>query len=143
VREIGQLSSSSSPQVYEELRRLAKRYMGQERAGHALQTTTLVTEAYVRLIDASRVRWQNRAHFFAVLAQLMRRLLVDFARSDHNLKRSGEARAVSDCPLQGVHDFFDEGGTGDDPPLASHRLRASKCLPTAVERTVWACEAKR
>jgi RNA polymerase sigma-70 factor (ECF subfamily) len=83
------------PQVYEELRRLAKRYMGQERAGHALQTTALVNEAYLRLIDASQVRWQNRAHFFAVSAQLMRRILVDFARSQRNLKRGGEARQVS------------------------------------------------
>jgi RNA polymerase sigma factor (TIGR02999 family) len=83
------------PQVYEELRRLARRYMGQERAGHALQTTALVNEAYLRLIDSSQVRWQNRAHFFAVSAQLMRRILVDFARSHHNLKRGGEAQRVS------------------------------------------------
>jgi RNA polymerase sigma factor (TIGR02999 family) len=83
------------PLVYEELRRLAKHYMAQERAGHTLQTTALVNEAYLRLIDASQVRWQNRAHFFAVSAQLMRRILVDFARSHHQLKRGGEARRVS------------------------------------------------
>jgi RNA polymerase sigma-70 factor, ECF subfamily len=81
--------------VYKELRRLAHRYMGQERAGHTLQTTALVNEAYLRLIDASRVRWQNRAHFFAVSAQLMRRILVDFARAHRNLKRGGEAQQVS------------------------------------------------
>src|SRR5262252_6759449 len=83
------------PLVYEELRRLAHRYMGQERAGHTLQTTALVNEAYLRLIDSSRVQWQNRAHFFAVSAQLMRRILVDFARSRRNLKRGGEAQQVS------------------------------------------------
>src|SRR5438105_11369353 len=61
------------PLVYAELRRVAHRYMGRERPGHSLQTTALVNEAYLRLIDARRVRWQNRAHFFAVSAQLMRR----------------------------------------------------------------------
>src|SRR5437867_1366472 len=69
------------PLVYEELRRLAKRYMAQEQLGHTLQTTALVHEAYLRLIDGQQVQWQNRAHFFAVSAQLMRRILVDFARS--------------------------------------------------------------
>jgi RNA polymerase sigma factor (TIGR02999 family) len=83
------------PLVYEELRHLAKHYMARERPGHALQTTALVNEAYLRLIDASQVRWQNRAHFLAVSAQLMRRILVDVARSQHNLKRGGEARRVS------------------------------------------------
>ena len=74
------------PLVYAELRRVAHRYMGRERPGHSLQTTALVNEAYLRLIDARRVRWQNRAHFFAVSAQLMRRILVDFARSRQYLK---------------------------------------------------------
>jgi len=83
------------PLVYEELRRLAHRYMGQERTGHTLQTTALVNEAYLRLIDASQVQWQNRAHFFAVSAQLMRRILVDFARARRNLKRGGGAQQVS------------------------------------------------
>src|SRR5215475_707143 len=82
------------PWVYAELRRLAHRYMGQERPGHTLQTTALVNEAYLRLIDASQVRWQNRAHFFAVSAQLMRRILVDFARSRNYLKRGGGAQQV-------------------------------------------------
>ena len=68
------------PLVHSELHRLAHRYMAGERPGHALQTTALVNEAYLRLIDSSRVRWQNRAHFFAVSAQLMRRILVDLAR---------------------------------------------------------------
>ncbi|MGH9941887.1 MAG: sigma-70 family RNA polymerase sigma factor [Pyrinomonadaceae bacterium] len=83
------------PLVSEELRRLARHYMSGERAGHLLQTTALVNEAYLRLVDSSRVRWQNRAHFFAVSAQLMRRILVDLARSRQRLKRGGEALQVS------------------------------------------------
>src|SRR5438128_7721291 len=79
------------PLVYGELHRLAKRYMGRERAGHVLQTSALVNEAYLRLIDSKNVHWQNRAHFFAVSAQLMRRILVDFARERQYLKH-GDAR---------------------------------------------------
>ncbi len=81
--------------VYEELHRLAHHYMSGERAGHTLQTTALVNEAYVRLIDWKSVRWQNRAHFFAVSAQLMRRILVDFARTRGYQKRGGGARPVT------------------------------------------------
>ena len=80
--------------VYEELHRLAHHYMSGERAGHTLQTTALVNEAYVRLIDWKNVRWQNRAHFFGVSAQLMRRILVDFARARGYDKRGGGAQAV-------------------------------------------------
>lgn len=83
------------PLVYEELRRLAGHFMRQEREGHTLQTTALVNEAYVRLIDQRSVRWQNRAHFFAVAAQLMRRILVDHARSRRYAKRGGDVRQVS------------------------------------------------
>lgn len=83
------------PLVYAELHRLAKRYMGREHAGHTLQTSALVNEAYLRLVDAHGVRWQNRAHFFAVSAQIMRRILVDFARARKNLKRGGGARQVT------------------------------------------------
>ncbi len=83
------------PLVYDELHRLAHRYLGGERAGHVLQTTALVNEAYLRLIDASRVQWQNRAHFFAVSAQLMRRVLVDFARARQYQKRGGGAQQVA------------------------------------------------
>ena len=68
------------PMVQAELQRLARRYLGQERPGHLLQTSALVNEAYLRLIDWKNVKWQNRAHFFGVSAQLMRRILVDFAR---------------------------------------------------------------
>src|ERR671931_341138 len=81
-----------TPLVYEELHRLAHHYMSRERAGHTLQTTALVNEAYVRLIDWKQVRWQSRAHFFAVAAQLMRRILVDFARSRGYQKRGGGVR---------------------------------------------------
>ena len=84
-----------TPLVYEELRRLAHHYMGRERPGHTLQTTALVNEAYIRLIDWKNVHWQNRAHFFAVSAQLMRRILVDFARSRGYAKRGGGALAVT------------------------------------------------
>lgn len=69
-----------TPVIYKELHRIAKRHMGRERAGHTLQTTALVNEAYVRLIDWKTAKWENRAHFFGVSAQLMRRILVDFAR---------------------------------------------------------------
>jgi RNA polymerase sigma-70 factor (ECF subfamily) len=80
--------------VYKELRRLAHYYMEGERPGHSLQTTALVNEAYVRLVDYKRMNWQNRAHFFAVPAQLMRRTLVDHARS-HNVKRGAGVQLVS------------------------------------------------
>ena len=83
------------PLVHNELHRLAHRYMNRERPGHMLQTSALVNEAYLRLVDASHVRWQNRAHFFAVSAQLMRRILVDFARSRNYLKRGGDPVQVS------------------------------------------------
>src|ERR1035441_321864 len=69
-----------TPIVYKELHRLAHHYMARERAGHSLQTTALVNEAYMRLVDYKRMQWQNRAHFFAVSAQLMRRILVGHAR---------------------------------------------------------------
>ena len=84
-----------TPLVHEELHRLAHHYMSGERAGHTLQTTALVNEAYIRLIDWKNVRWQSRAHFFGVSAQLMRRILVDFARARGYQKRGGGALAVS------------------------------------------------
>src|SRR5881397_567959 len=83
------------PPVHAELRRIARRYMRNERAGHTLQTTALIHEAYLRLIDAAQVRWQNRAHFFAIAARLMRQILVDFARERGYQKRGGGARKVS------------------------------------------------
>jgi len=83
-----------TPIVYDELRRLASRYMRGERTGHSLQTAALVNEAYMRLVDYKSMQWQNRAHFFAVSAQLMRRILVEHARR-HNLKRGGGVQHVS------------------------------------------------
>lgn len=83
------------PIVYDELRRQASRYLRGERPGHTLQTTALVNEAYLRLIDTSRMNWQSRAHFFAVAANMMRRILVDFARSRNYQKRGGGAIRVS------------------------------------------------
>ncbi len=80
------------PLVYEELHRLAHRYMARERGDHSLQTTALVNEAYLRLIDARQVDWQDRTHFFAVSANLMRRILVEFARSRSAGKRGGDVR---------------------------------------------------
>jgi len=82
------------PLVYQELRRLARRYLRRENPGHTLQPTALVNEAYLRLIDQNRVRWQNRAHFFGVSAQLMRRILVDIARERQQRNRGGAARQV-------------------------------------------------
>jgi RNA polymerase sigma-70 factor (ECF subfamily) len=84
-----------TPLVYRELYRLAGCYMGREREGHTLQATALVNEAYLRLIDWTNAQWQNRAHFFAVSAQLMRRILVDYARSRHYAKRGGGARPAA------------------------------------------------
>jgi RNA polymerase sigma factor (TIGR02999 family) len=80
-----------APLVYDELRRLARRYMGGEREGHTLQATALVNEAYLRLVEVNRVQWQNRAHFFAMSARLMRRILVDVARAKQARKRGGGA----------------------------------------------------
>jgi RNA polymerase sigma-70 factor, ECF subfamily len=83
-----------TPIVYDELRRLARRYLKRERPDHSLQATALVNEAYLRLVDYKHMKWQDRNHFFAVSAQLMRRILVEHARR-HNLKRGGNVRHVS------------------------------------------------
>jgi RNA polymerase sigma factor (TIGR02999 family) len=83
------------PLVHDELRRLARRHMAHERVGHTLQATALVNEAFVRLIDVRQVKWQDRAHFFAMSSRLMRRVLVDFARSKGYQKRGGGAQKVS------------------------------------------------
>lgn len=90
-----------TPLVYQELRRLAGYYMSRERPDHTLQTSALVNEAYIRLVDQKNVRWQNRAHFFAVSAHVMRNILVDHARRHTRAKRGGVAQRV---PL-------DEGAT--------------------------------
>lgn len=84
-----------TPLVYSQLHKIAKHYMAGERSGHTLQTTALVNEAYLRLVDCGRVNWQDRAHFFAVSAQLMRRILIDFARSRCYQKRGGAAPHIA------------------------------------------------
>ncbi|MEO8077852.1 MAG: ECF-type sigma factor [Acidobacteriota bacterium] len=83
------------PIVHSELRRLARRHMARERPGHTLQPIALVNEVYLRLVDIRRMKWQNRAQFFAIAARLMRRVLVDAARSRHYQKRGGGAPQVS------------------------------------------------
>ena len=88
------------PLIYSELKGIAHRYMAGERRGHPLQTTALVNEAYLKLIDSRQVNWQNRAHFFAISAQLMRRILVDFARARGYQKRGGGAHEIT------LHDEF-------------------------------------
>jgi RNA polymerase sigma factor (TIGR02999 family) len=82
------------PIVHDELRRLARNYMRRERAGHTLQTTALINEAYLRLVGGD-VAWKNRSHFFGIAARLMRQVLVDHARAQHNLKRGGDQLRVS------------------------------------------------
>jgi RNA polymerase sigma factor (TIGR02999 family) len=84
-----------TPLVYDELHRMAQRCMAREQPGHTLQTSALVNEAYLRLVDVHQVSWQNRAHFFAISARMMRRILTDFARSRHYQKRGGDARHVT------------------------------------------------
>jgi RNA polymerase sigma factor (TIGR02999 family) len=84
-----------TPLIYKELHQLARRYMSRERPDHTLQATALVNEAYLRLVDASKVHWQSRSHFLAISAQVMRRVLVDMARSRNYLKRGGDAQQVS------------------------------------------------
>jgi RNA polymerase sigma-70 factor (ECF subfamily) len=84
-----------TPLVYDELRRIAHRYVQRERDGHTLQTTALVNEAYLRLAEQQKVDWQNRAHFFAVTAQVMRHILIDHARRRRYAKHGGEVRRVS------------------------------------------------
>jgi RNA polymerase sigma factor (TIGR02999 family) len=107
------------PLVYDELRRLAKRHMGGERPGHVLQATALVNEAYLRLIDIRHVQWQDRAHFFAMAARLMRRVLVDVARAQKNRKRGGVLHRVT---LDG--NLPVSGGTPEDLIAIDEALRS-------------------
>jgi len=109
------------PAIYSELRRLAQSYMRKEAAGHTLQPTALVHEAYFRLIDQKEVQWQNRAHFFGIAAQLMRRILIDHARARKAEKRGGSHTEVS----------FDENFHGADSPEAPADLLA---IDAALEK---------
>jgi RNA polymerase sigma-70 factor, ECF subfamily len=102
-----------TPIVYAELHRLARRYLRRERSGHSLQATALVNEAYMRLADYTRMQWQDRAHFFAVSAQAMRRILVDHARR-HNVKRG---RGVQHVPLEDMA-VVDPGEAADTDLVA-------------------------
>lgn len=110
------------PLVYDELHRLARRYMSRERKGHTLQTTALINEAYVRLVDQRSVQWANRSHFFAISAQIMRRILIDHARRHAYAKRGGGARQVS----------LDETATIVDNDL-SEFLRLDEALKSLAE----------
>ena len=91
----GQALEKLMPLVYDELRRIASRYMKRERVGHTLQTTALVNEAYLRMVGQQSIDWQNRAHFFAVAASVMRHLLVDHARANGRVRRGANPRQVS------------------------------------------------
>lgn len=116
------------PVVHNELRRQAHRYMRQERPNIAFQTTELVNEVYLRLVDSSSVRWQDRAHFYAISAQLMRRVLVDLARSRRRAKRGGQAIQVTfnealDTPEVSAPDWI----ALDDALKTLHALDERKC----------------
>jgi len=116
------------PVVHAELRRLAHRYMRQERPGATFQTTELVNEVYLKLVDCSRVRWHDRAHFFAISAQLMRRILVDFARSRRYAKRGGEAiRVTFEKALEAPGARAPDWVALDDALNALEQIDARKC----------------
>ncbi|HEY7911114.1 MAG TPA: sigma-70 family RNA polymerase sigma factor [Blastocatellia bacterium] len=120
-----------TPLVYNELHRLARRYMGRERSGHTLQTTALVNEAYIRLVDWKNVQWQNRAHFYAVSAQIMRRILVDFARARDYAKRGGGTRKISLDEAAMI-----SGGRGRDLVALDEALNALAELDDRQSRVV-------
>ena len=110
------------PLVYDELHRLARRYMSRERKGHTLQTTALINEAYVRLVDQKNVPWANRSHFFAISAQIMRRILIDHARRHAYAKRGGGAQQVT---LEEVAVI--------SPSLGSELMRLDEALKSLAE----------
>ena len=119
-----------APLVYDELRRLARRYMGGERVDHTLQATALVNEAYLKLVDIHQVQWQNRAHFFAISARLMRRILVDFARSKHSHKRGAGGQHVS------LDEALLVTGTGQNLVAVDDALRALADVDERKSRVV-------
>ena len=120
------------PLVYQELRRLAHRYMRQERPDHTLQTTALVNEVYLRLVDCRQVEWRDRAHFFALSARLMRRVLVDMARSRRYRKRGGGRQRVTlDDALLGF-----TPGEGEDVLALDEALQSLAAVDTRQERVV-------
>jgi RNA polymerase sigma factor (TIGR02999 family) len=95
------------PRVYQELRRIAKRHTRRERPGNSLQTTALVNEAYLRLVNVAEVSWKDRVHFFAVCAQMMRRILVDAARARTRTKRGGRAQRIAHSSAVNLDDIAD------------------------------------
>jgi RNA polymerase sigma factor (TIGR02999 family) len=111
------------PLVHDELRRIARRHMAGERRDHLLQATALVNEAYLRLIDIRHVDWQDRAHFYAMSARVMRRVLVDFARAQKNQKRGGELQRIT----------FDQNVRS--PSNTNGRRRSSNC--GSSEASAW------
>ncbi len=127
------------PLVHGELRRIAKRHMAGERPDHVLQATALVNEVYIRLVDIRRVQWQDRAHFFAMAARLMRRVLVDFARARNNQKRGGALHRVTfDQNLAGRQRqrrtdliAIDEALRGAGGRSTNERARSSNCGSSA------------
>ncbi len=121
------------PVVYDELHRLAQRYMAHERPDHTLQTTALVNEAYLRLVDSQAASWQDRAHFFGLCAQLMRRILVDWARSRHSLKRGGEVQPLG---LEEALVVSQEWGAGADLAALDDGLKALAALDPRKSRVV-------
>ena len=106
----GEALNQLMPLVQEELQQMARRYMSQEHAGHTLQTTALVNEVYLRLVDVRQVEWQDRAHFFSFVAQMMRRVLVDFARAHNNQKHGGgmQPEALSTTDVMGPSHNIEE-----------------------------------
>jgi RNA polymerase sigma factor (TIGR02999 family) len=112
-----------TPLVYDEIRRIAHRYLQRERDGHTLQTTALVNEAYIRLAGAQNVAWQNRAHFFAVTAQVMRHILIDHARRRNYVKHGGETHQVA----------FDEALAGEASLMSQPRAAELLALDEALD----------
>jgi RNA polymerase sigma factor (TIGR02999 family) len=119
------------PLVYQELYRRARRYMAQERTGHTLSPTALVNEAYLRLVDSAQVSWQNRAHFLAVCAQLMRRILVDWARSRRARKRGADLRLPEFQEALAV-----AGGPGADLVAVDDALKALAAVDPRKSKVV-------
>ncbi|HKP80402.1 MAG TPA: sigma-70 family RNA polymerase sigma factor [Pyrinomonadaceae bacterium] len=117
------------PLVYDELHRLARRYMSRERKDHTLQTTALINEAYVRMVDQKNVNWANRSHFFAISAQIMRRILIDHARRHAYAKRGGGAQQVS---LEEVAAIA--------PDQGRELVRLDEALKTLAERDPRRCQ---
>jgi RNA polymerase sigma factor (TIGR02999 family) len=122
-----------TPLVYEELRRLARNYMRKEQRGHSLQATALVNEAFIRLVDARAIDWQDRAHFFAVSARMMRRVLVDAARARGSAKRGGQAERVDHSTAVNLDQF----------PAAPADISAQLCALDDALNTLAAMDPRR